>query len=132
MLLGHDDGFLRDKGMKGYAHVTNNLYQGWEQYAIGGSMSPSIKSESNYFIAPKSGKKEVTWRNGIYEKSKPWNFYSVGDLFTNGASFFQSGRRGTARPNYTKEQSFKVGDAKSVKALTSSAGALKCSRTLRC
>uniref|UniRef100_A0A2K2ACI2 Pectate lyase domain-containing protein n=1 Tax=Populus trichocarpa TaxID=3694 RepID=A0A2K2ACI2_POPTR len=153
MLLGHDDGFLRDKDMKvtvafnhfgpncnqrmprvrhGYAHVTNNLYQGWEQYAIGGSMSPSIKSESNYFIAPKSGKKEVTWRNGIYEKSKPWNFYSVGDLFTNGASFFQSGRRGMARPNYTKEQSFKVGDAKSVKTLTSSAGALKCSRTLRC
>ncbi|KAH8507624.1 hypothetical protein H0E87_009972 [Populus deltoides] len=74
----------------------------------------------------------VTWRNGIYEKSKPWNFYSAGDLFTNGASFFQSGRRGMARPNYTKEQSFKVGDAKSVKALTSSAGALKCSRTLRC
>nr|TKR79277.1 hypothetical protein D5086_0000273360 [Populus alba] len=120
--------------MHGYAHVTNNLYQGWEQYAIGGSMSPSIKSESNYFIAPKSGRKEVigNWRNGIYEKSKPWNFYSVGDLFTNGASFFQSDRRGTARPNYTKEQSFKVGDTKSVKALTSSAGALKCSRTLRC
>ncbi|KAI5596345.1 hypothetical protein BDE02_03G200800 [Populus trichocarpa] len=153
MLLGHDDGFLRDKNMKvtvafnrfgpncnqrmprirhGYAHVANNLYRGWEQYAIGGSMSPSIKSESNYFIAPTSGKKEVTWRNGISGKSKPWNFYSIGDLFTNGASFFQTGRRGMAKPNYNKEQSFKVGDAKYVKALTSSAGALKCSRTSRC
>jgi pectate lyase len=37
-----------------------------------------------------------------------------------------------AKPNYNKEQSFKVGDAKYVKALTSSAGALKCSRTSRC
>ncbi|KAJ6694618.1 hypothetical protein OIU74_013860 [Salix koriyanagi] len=39
---------------------------------------------------------------------------------------------GMAKPNYDKEQSFKVGDAKYVKALTSSAGALKCSRTSRC
>ncbi|CAN1201101.1 Pectate lyase 1 [Linum perenne] len=73
MLLGHDDGYIRDRGMKvtlvlnhfgpncnqrmprvrfGYAHVVNNLYQGWSEYAIGGSMNPSIKSESNYFIAP--------------------------------------------------------------------------------
>ncbi|CAK7339135.1 unnamed protein product [Dovyalis caffra] len=152
MLLGHDDGFLRDKEMKvtvafnhfgpncnqrmprvrhGYAHVANNLYQGWEQYAIGGSMNPSIKSESNHFIAPvESGKKEVTWRNNA--QSKPWNFYSVGDHFSNGASFIQTGRRGTAKPNYNKEQTFRVGDAKTVQAMTSSAGALRCSRTLTC
>lgn len=43
----------------GYAHVANNLYLGWTQYAIGGSMSPSVKSEANLFIAPKSGNKEV-------------------------------------------------------------------------
>jgi hypothetical protein len=29
------------------------------QYAIGGSMGPSLKSESNLFIAPKVGSKEV-------------------------------------------------------------------------
>lgn len=44
----------------GYAHVANNIYQEWEQYAIGGSMSPSIKSEANLFVAPKSGNKEVS------------------------------------------------------------------------
>lgn len=38
----------------GYAHVANNLYQGWTQYAIGGSMNPSVKSEANLFIASKS------------------------------------------------------------------------------
>ncbi|GKV05360.1 hypothetical protein SLEP1_g17382 [Rubroshorea leprosula] len=82
MLLGHDDGYVRDKGLKatvvfnhfgpncnqrmprvrhGYAHVANNLYQGWKQYAIGGSMDPSIKSEANFFIAPE-GSKEVISR----------------------------------------------------------------------
>jgi pectate lyase len=39
--------------------VVNNLYQGWMQYAIGGSMNPSVKSQANLFIAPKSGNKEV-------------------------------------------------------------------------
>jgi pectate lyase len=43
----------------GYAHVANNLYFGWMQYAIGGSMGPSLKSEANLFIAPKVGNKEV-------------------------------------------------------------------------
>lgn len=47
----------------GYAHVVNNLYQGWGLYAIGGSMNPSIKSQANLFIAPKGEKKEVIVRN---------------------------------------------------------------------
>ncbi|GMI79113.1 hypothetical protein like AT5G09280 [Hibiscus trionum] len=85
MLLGHDDGHLRDRNMKvivifnhfgpncnqriprvrhGYAHEANDFYQGWEQYAIGGSMSPSIKSEANFFVAPNADNKEVTWRKG--------------------------------------------------------------------
>ncbi|XP_015579775.2 putative pectate lyase 2 [Ricinus communis] len=152
MLLGHDDGYIRDKNMKvtvvfnhfgpncnqrmprvrhGYAHVTNNLYQGWQQYAIGGSMNPSIKSEANYFIAPKGGKKEITWRNGLNDKSKPWNFYSVRDFFKNGASFIQSSL-GKAKPNYNNQQKFHVADARSVKSITSSSGALKCQRTIRC
>ncbi|KAJ9166443.1 hypothetical protein P3X46_021198 [Hevea brasiliensis] len=152
MLLGHDDGYLRDKDMRvtvvfnhfgpncnqrmprvrhGYAHVANNLYQGWEQYAIGGSMDPSIKSEANYFIAPKLGNKEVTWRKGITMNSRPWNFYSVGDVFENGASFTQTGL-GKAKPNYTNQQRFQVVDAKFVKSITSSSGALKCFRTIMC
>ncbi|QCD82458.1 pectate lyase [Vigna unguiculata] len=80
ILLGHDDGYVRDKNMKvtvmynhfgpncnqrmprirhGYAHVANNLYQGWLQYAIGGSMEPSLKSEANLFVAPTIGNKEA-------------------------------------------------------------------------
>lgn len=43
----------------GYAHVVNNLYQGWGLYAIGGTMNPRIKSQANLFIAPKTGGKEV-------------------------------------------------------------------------
>ena len=35
----------------GYAHVVNNVYLGWRDYAIGGSMGPSVKSEGNLFVA---------------------------------------------------------------------------------
>ncbi|KAK8350136.1 hypothetical protein V6Z11_A06G191500 [Gossypium hirsutum] len=162
MLLRHDDGHLRDKNMKvtvifnhfgpkcnpknakvnnnyrslssivrhGYAHVANNFYQGWEQYAIGGSMSPSIKSKANVFVAPSGvGNKEVTWRKG--EKGI-WKFYSVGDVFKNGASFSKQTGVGGAKPNYNQEQNFKVVDARSVKKLTSESGVLRCSRSLIC
>ncbi|EOY23414.1 hypothetical protein QUC31_008240 [Theobroma cacao] len=153
MLLGHDDGYLRDRNMKvtvifnhfgpncnqrmprvrhGYAHVANNFYQGWEQYAIGGSMRPSIKSEANYFIAPKLGNKEVTWRQGNRQDKASWKFYSVGDIFENGASFSSQTGVGGAKPFYNQEQNFKVADARSVSELTRSSGVLKCSRTLRC
>ncbi|XWS22500.1 hypothetical protein CRYUN_Cryun29cG0041100 [Craigia yunnanensis] len=153
MLLGHDDGHLRDRNMKativlnhfgpncnqrmprvrhGYAHVTNNLYQGWEQYAIGGSMNRSIKSEANFFIAPKSGNKEVTWRQGTQGNKASWKFYSVGDIFENGASFSTQTGIGGAKPYYNREQSFKVVDARSVRGFTSSSGVSQCSRTLRC
>ncbi|TYH14177.1 hypothetical protein ES288_A06G199000v1 [Gossypium darwinii] len=151
MLLGHDDGHLRDKNMKvtvifnhfglkcnqrmprvhhGYAHVANNFYQGWEQYAIGGSMSPSIKSEANFFVAPNDvGNKEVTWRK---REKGLWKFYSVGDVFKNGASFNKQTGVGGAKPNYNQEQNFKVVDAESVKELTSESGILQCSRSLIC
>ncbi|RDY03561.1 putative pectate lyase 16, partial [Mucuna pruriens] len=108
MLLGHDDGYVRDQNMKvtvvynhfgpkcnqrmprirhGYAHVANNLYQGWVQYAIGGSMEPSLKSEANLFIAPTTGSKEVTWRKNSHTNGDRWEFHSVRDAFENGASF---------------------------------------------
>ncbi|KAL2966616.1 hypothetical protein AAZX31_16G127700 [Glycine max] len=152
MLLGHDDGYMRDKDMMvtvvynyfgpnchqrmprirhGYAHVANNLYMGWVQYAIGGSMEPSLKSESNLFIAPTSGRKEVTWRksNGIGDS---WEFHSVGDVFENGASFMETQGGQVPKPNYNPEQSFKVVDAKCVRSLTISSGVLRCSKTSIC
>ncbi|XP_074267485.1 putative pectate lyase 4 [Silene latifolia] len=142
MLLGHDDDFKDDKNMKvtvvynrfgpnchqrmprvrhGYAHVVNNLYLGWELYAIGGSMNPSIKSESNLFVAP-SENKEVT-RKINQENGKEWNFKSVGDILENGASFKDTGS-GYVKPCYNSEQVFKVENAIFVRQLTRSAGAL--------
>ncbi|XP_068661185.1 pectate lyase 1 [Aristolochia californica] len=147
MLLGHDDQFLLDKKMKvsilfnhfgpnvnqriprvrhGYAHVANNFYQGWGSYAIGGSMNPRIKSQSNLFVAPNSGKKEVTWRGG---NGNGWNWRSVKDVFLNGARFSQTGVQGGTRPGYNRQQAFVVGDARNVRALTRSAGVLRCSST---
>ncbi|RYQ88455.1 hypothetical protein Ahy_B09g095633 isoform H [Arachis hypogaea] len=145
MLLGHDDGYIRDQNMKvtvvynhfgpncnqrmprirhGYAHVANNLYQGWMQYAIGGSMGPSLKSQSNLFIAPESGNKEVTWRKGNSENGNMWEFHSIGDAFENGASFTVTKGGRVPKPNYSEEQYFKVLDAKSVRFLTRSSGVL--------
>ncbi|KAI5356190.1 hypothetical protein L3X38_009085 [Prunus dulcis] len=153
MLLGHDDGYFRDKNMRvtvvynhfgpncnqrmpriryGYAHVVNNLYREWSQYAIGGSMNPSVKSEANLFIAPKSGnKKEITWRKDSVGDKESWKFYSVGDIFENGASFVETGA-GRAKPNYNGEQTFPVVNAKSVRSLTRSSGALICIKRSRC
>ncbi|KAK7380826.1 hypothetical protein VNO78_33345 [Psophocarpus tetragonolobus] len=147
MLLGHDDGYVRDQNMKvtivynhfgpncnqrmprirhGYAHVANNLYQGWLQYAIGGSMKPSLKSEANLFIAPRTGSKEVTWRKSTDKNGDRWEFHSIGDIFENGASFAITKGGHMSKPNYNKEQSFKVVDAKSVRSLTRSSGVLHC------
>ncbi|KAI3831196.1 hypothetical protein MKX03_033982 [Papaver bracteatum] len=151
MLLGHDDGFTQDRNMRvtvifnhfgpncnqrmprvrfGYAHVANNLYNGWGVYAIGGSMNPSIKSEANLFIAPK-GKKEVTWRQEGLGRSQSWNWSSVRDRFINGASFKQTGRR-VASPRYNRDQSFPVANVGAVRSLTSSSGALRCTTRSRC
>ncbi|TKY55787.1 pectate lyase 4 [Spatholobus suberectus] len=153
MLLGHNDGYVRDKDMKvtvvynyfgpnchqrmprirhGYAHVANNLYMGWVQYAIGGSMEPSLKSESNLFIAPMSGSKEVTWRKSSNGIRDTWEFHSVGDAFENGASFVETQDGQVPKPNYSPEQSFKVADVKCVRSLTSSSGVLRCSKTSIC
>ncbi|XXG39514.1 hypothetical protein AAC387_Pa01g0455 [Persea americana] len=145
MLLGHDDGYVKDRRMRvtlifnrfgpnchqrmprarhGYVHVVNNLYEGWGMYAIGGSMNPSIKSESNVFIS--SGSNKVTWRGG----GVGWNWKSKNDHFLNGAYFRQSGSA-VAKPNYNRYQRFTVANAGVVRLQTSSAGALRCTRT-RC
>ncbi|KAK1348064.1 Pectate lyase [Heracleum sosnowskyi] len=152
MLLGHDDGFLRDRNMKvtvvfnyfgpnchqrmprvrfGYAHVVNNLYQGWGLYAIGGSMNPSVKSQANLFVAPKTGNKEVVWNKNRADTSS--NLWSVNDIFENGASFNQQRtNNAVANPNYNQEQQFKVADATSVRQLTQTSGALRCSKRSTC
>lgn len=79
ILLGHDDGNTADRGMTvtvmlnyfgknlvqrmprcrfGRFHVLNNYYpHGWGDYAVGGSASPTILSEGNYYVA--GAKKEV-------------------------------------------------------------------------
>ncbi|RVW25931.1 putative pectate lyase 4 [Vitis vinifera] len=152
MLLGHDDEHLQDKNMKvtvafnhfgpncyqrmprvrhGYTHVVNNLYLGWEQYAIGGSMNPSVLSEANLFIAPESGTKEVTWRQDNNENGRSWNFQSVRDVFENGAHFSQTGDS-AKRPHYNHLQTFRVADAKAVRPITRSSGALRCRKRSRC
>ncbi|KAF5186477.1 Pectate lyase [Thalictrum thalictroides] len=150
MLLGHDDGYVQDKNMRativynrfgpncnqrmprirhGYAHIANNFYQGWGDYAIGGTMNPTVRSEANLFIAPKTGNKEVTWKPG---NSRSWNWRSVNDLFLNGARFSQTGK-GPAQPHYSRQQRFRVARARNVRSLTRSAGALRCSnRSRRC
>ncbi|KAL6496983.1 hypothetical protein OROGR_028912 [Orobanche gracilis] len=149
MLLGHDDGFRRDMNMRvtvafnhfgpqcqqrmprirfGYAHVVNNLYLGWGQYAIGGSMNPNIKSQANLFIAPQGGNKEITW-----DSSANGRFKSINDVFENGALFKESVDKGAAmRPNYRPDQMFEVADGRFVRSLTGSAGALRCPRTSTC
>ncbi|KAL6559942.1 hypothetical protein OROGR_005059 [Orobanche gracilis] len=149
MLLGHDDGFRRDTNMRvtvafnhfgpqcqqrmprirfGYAHVVNNLYLGWGQYALGGSMNPNIKSQANLFIAPQGGNKEITW-----DSSANGRFKSINDVFENGALFKESVDKGAAmRPNYRPDQMFEVADGRLVRSLTSSAGALRCPRTSTC
>ncbi|XP_051142798.1 putative pectate lyase 17 [Andrographis paniculata] len=145
MLLGHNDGFRRDTGMKvtvvfnhfgpqcrqrmprirfGYAHVVNNLYLGWGLYAMGGSMDPSIKSEANLFIA-RGERKEIMWNMCL-----TCNFRSVNDVFENGALFTDSSDVDTGmKPEYGPHQVFEVADGKTVRALTKSSGALKCPKT---
>ncbi|XP_061375156.1 probable pectate lyase 16 [Gastrolobium bilobum] len=153
MLLGHDDGYVRDKNMKvtvvynyfgpdchqrmprirhGYAHVANNLYMGWVQYAIGGSKEPSLKSQANLFIAPTTGNKEVTWRKSSNGVGDTWEFFSVRDAFENGASFMETKGGQVKKPNYSTEQKFEVADAKLVRSLTISSGVLRCSKTSVC
>ncbi|KAG6387480.1 hypothetical protein SASPL_152670 [Salvia splendens] len=109
MLMGHSDDYVADKKMQvtiafnyfgeglvqrmprcrhGYFHVVNNVYTGWEMYAIGGSANPTINSQGNV-----PGDEE--W--------KSWNWRSEGDLLLNGARFIASGNATAA--TYAKASS---------------------------
>lgn len=71
---------------------------------------------------------QVTWRKASNGDMGLWKFYSVGDVFENGACFTQSKGGIVPKPNYNSEQNFKVADAKYVRAMTKSSGALSCKR----
>ncbi|KAL5221558.1 hypothetical protein ABZP36_026271 [Zizania latifolia] len=111
----------------GYAHVVNNLYDGWRDYAIGGSMGPSVKSQGNLFAASGGAgdNKKVTRRMPAVAGvgGKDWHWHSVGDAFENGAFFRQVGNR--VPPNYSRQQAFPAASAGDVRALTSGVGALR-------
>ncbi|CAL9749197.1 unnamed protein product [Musa acuminata subsp. burmannicoides] len=152
MLLGHDDDYLEDRRMSvtvafnrfgpncqqrmprirhGYAHLANNLYDGWGEYAIGGTMNPSVRSEGNLFIASGSSNKKVTLRMVGEGGGTSWNWQSVNDAFLNGAFFRQAGSP-VAAPRYNRRQVFPVARPADVRSLTSNAGALRCRTGRRC
>jgi pectate lyase len=143
MLLGHDDGYDEDRRMRvtvafnrfgpnvnqrmprirhGYAHVVNNFYDGWRDYAIGGSMGPSVKSQGNLFVASGRDNRNVTRRMPV--AGDDWDWHSVGDSFQNGAFFTQTGSR--VPPNYNRHQAFPAAKSNEVTSLTKDAGALRC------
>lgn len=152
MLLGHDDGHVADRRMRvtvafnrfgpnvnqrmprirhGYAHVVNNFYDGWRDYAIGGSMGPSVKSQGNLFVASTPDNAKVTRRMPVGDAAgKEWHWHSTGDSFENGAVFKQTGNR--VRPNYNKHQAFLAASSSEVRSLTKDAGALRCSARAAC
>ncbi|RWV89328.1 hypothetical protein BHE74_00010838 [Ensete ventricosum] len=115
----------------GYAHLANNLYDGWGEYAIGGTMNPSVRSEGNLFIASGSSNKKVTLRMVGEGGGTSWNWQSVNDAFLNGAFFRQAGSP-VAAPRYNRRQRFTVARPAAVRSLTSNAGALRCSTGGRC
>ncbi|RDX62663.1 putative pectate lyase 5, partial [Mucuna pruriens] len=153
MLLGHSDSYKDDKNMQvtiafnrfgeglggrmprcrfGYFHVVNNDYTHWQQYAIGGSSSPTIFSQGNRFIASNDeDHKEVTKHFGSSEREwRKWNWRSEGDLMLNGAYFTASGGRGAAR--YDKASSMGARPPMLVPSITAGAGALSCKNTNLC
>ncbi|WCJ33090.1 Pectin lyase-like superfamily protein [Euphorbia peplus] len=148
MLMGHSDDFLDDKNMQvtiafnffgegltqrmprcrfGYFHIVNNIYTGWEMYAIGGSANPTINSQGNVFIASDNkNTKEVTKRETSLEDEewKNWNWRSDGDVMLNGAYFTTSGDKGPA--SYIKASSMVARPAALLTNISPSSGALNC------
>ncbi|KAL3508368.1 hypothetical protein ACH5RR_027769 [Cinchona calisaya] len=154
MLLGHHDNFTADKNMQvtiafnyfgegliqrmprcrlGYFHIVNNVYTGWEMYAIGGSASPTINSQGNVFIASDDVQtKEVTKHESPlgYEDWKNWNWRSDGDLMLNGARFTSSGQESPA--SYTKASSMVARPASLLTNIVPFSGVLNCKIGQQC
>ena len=70
----------------------------------------------------------MKWRNG---ERGSWKFYSMNDVFEIGARFIETGAGGV-KPNYNHEQVFQAVDARTVRSLTKSTGALRCTPRPRC
>ncbi|XVF70888.1 hypothetical protein PTKIN_Ptkin11bG0198400 [Pterospermum kingtungense] len=147
MLMGHSDEFLDDKNMQvtiafnffgeglvqriprcrhGYFHIVNNVYSGWEMYAIGGSANPTINSQGNVFIAPENNSsKEVTKRESSLDSEwKNWNWRSEGDMMYNGAFFTPSGEE--APESYIKASSMVAKPTILLTKTSQYAGTLRC------
>ncbi|KAK3199984.1 hypothetical protein Dsin_023399 [Dipteronia sinensis] len=154
MLLGHSDDFLPDKNMQitiafnffgdglvqrmprcrhGYFHIVNNIYTGWEMYAIGGSANPTINSQGNVFIAADNrDTKEVT-KHEITEEGedwKQWNWRSEGDLLLNGAFFTTSGEE--APESYMKASSMVARPTSALINSPPTSGAIYCQKGKPC
>ncbi|KAG6755122.1 hypothetical protein POTOM_040936 [Populus tomentosa] len=177
MLMGHSDDFLDDKNMQvtiafnffgenlvqrmprcrhGYFHIVNNIYTGWEKYAIGGSANPTINSQGNVFMAldnsdtkeascvqlgncstypfvPKSSLHiQVTWHESLtgFEEWKSWNWRSDGDMMLNGAFFTPSGQKSPA--SYIKASSMVARPSSYLTNMSPQAGALNCQKGYQC
>lgn len=78
---------------------------------------------------------QIIWSTGKVEATK-WKFHSIRDVFENGASFAQIGAGrgsiGDVKPNYSIQQRFPVVDAKWLRSLTTSSGALRCKSNSKC
>ncbi|VFQ84813.1 unnamed protein product [Cuscuta campestris] len=112
---------------QGYFHVVNNYYpSGWNEYAIGGSSNPTIKSQGNVFVAPSNRDHwEVTSREDVPESEyKIWNWASEGDMMVGGAFFVPSGAENTSSV-YAKASSVVAQAAKVVPDITRNAGPFK-------
>ncbi|KAI4389702.1 hypothetical protein MLD38_001901 [Melastoma candidum] len=151
MLLGHSDDYIGDRVMQvtiafnffgdglvqrmprcrhGYFHIVNNVYSGWEMYAIGGSANPTINSQGNVFVASDNlNTKEVTKREGN-DEWKDWNWRSDRDLMVNGAFFTPSGQESAS--SYLKASSMVARPASLLTAKDPSAGALNCEIGQQC
>ncbi|GLT31045.1 hypothetical protein SLA2020_058110 [Shorea laevis] len=153
MLMGHSDEYVADKNMQvtitfnffgeglvqrmprcrhGYFHIVNNVYSGWEMYAIGGSANPTINSQGNVFVASNDNStKEVTKREvSDVAEWKNWNWRSDGDLMLNGAFFTASGQE--APESYVRASSMVAKPASILTTTSPSAGALICQRGQQC
>lgn len=148
MLMSHSDDFIEDKNMQvtiafnyfgsglvqrmprcrhGYFHIVNNVYTGWEMYAIGGSANPTINSQGNLFFAlDNNSVKEVTKREikEGYKDWRSWNWRSDGDIMMNGAYFTPSGLEIPSL--YARASSMVARPASLLENIVHSAGVLSC------
>ncbi|TYI85410.1 hypothetical protein E1A91_D05G440400v1 [Gossypium mustelinum] len=152
MLMGHSDEFLDDKNMQvtiafnyfgeglvqrmprcrhGYFHIVNNVYTGWQMYAIGGSANPTINSQGNVFVASDNNySKEVTKRESYFDEWKNWNWRSEGDMMLNGAFFTPSGQE--ASESYIKASSMVARPSSLLTQTAQYAGTLRCRKGYGC